>query len=78
MAPCLGLAAFELSQDHDLQQMYFDSFLKIANLEAADVVPAISKLEKVSETFHVDFILSISLDEAELPADLKEKVIISL
>ncbi len=74
----IGFVCGILSQDHDLQQMYFDSFLKIANLEAADVVSAISKLEKVSETFHVDFILSVSLDEAELPADMKEKIIISL
>ena len=74
----IGFVCGILSQDHDLQQMYFDSFLKIANLEDADIVPVISKLEKISDAFHVDFILSISLDEAELPADVKEKVIISL
>lgn len=74
----IGFVCGILSQDHDLQQMYFDSFLKIANLEGADMVPVISKLEKISDAFHVDFILSVSLDEAELPADVKEKVIISL
>ena len=67
-----------ISQDHDLQQMYFDSFLKISCLESADITAAVSKLEKISETFGVDFILSISLDEADLPENLKEKVIISL
>lgn len=74
----VGFVCGILSQDHDLQQMYFDSFLKIANLENADILATIAKLEKVSENFHVDFILSISADEHELPEELKEKIIISL
>lgn len=74
----LGFVSGIISQDHDLQQMYFDSFLKIACLKEDDLVPTIEKLEKLSKHFEVDFILSISLDEEELPADLKEKVIVSL
>ena len=74
----VGFVCGILSQDHDLQQMYFDSFLKIACLKEDDLVPTIEKLEKLSKHFEVDFILSISLDEEELPADLKEKVIVSL
>lgn len=74
----VGFVCGILSQDHDLQQMYFDSFLKIASLENADVLATIAKLEKVSESFHVDFILSVSADEHELPEELKEKIIISL
>ena len=74
----VGFVSGILSQDHDLQQMYFDSFLKIACLKEDDLVPTIEKLEKLSKHFEVDFILSISLDEEELPADLKEKVIVSL
>lgn len=67
-----------LSQDHDLQQMYFDSFLKISHLEDQDITPTVEKLEKISKIFDVNFILSISKDEDELPAALKEKIIISL
>ena len=74
----LGFVCGIISQDHDLQQMYFDSFLKISCLESADITAAVSKLEKISETFGVDFILIISLDEADRPENLKEKVIISL
>lgn len=78
----LGFISGIISQDHDLQQMYFDSFLKIACLDggdnAADITPVIAKLEKIGETFGVDFILSISIDENELPEDLKAKVIVSL
>ena len=74
----IGFVCGIISQDHDLQQMYFDSFLKIAALEDGDIAAVVEKLEKISELFKVDFILSISKNEAELPEGLKEKVIVSL
>lgn len=74
----LGFLCGIISQDHDLEQMYLDSFLKIACLEDQDISPAIDKLDKISEKFKVDFILSVSLDEAELPDALKSKVIVAL
>ncbi len=74
----IGFICGILSQDRDLQQMYFDSFLKIACLEEKDVMPVIEKLEKISEQFKVDFVLSVSRDEAELPEALKSKIIVSL
>lgn len=74
----VGFICGIISQDHDLQQMYFDSFLKIACAEEIDLEPIINKLEGVSKKFGVDFILSISRDEAELPASYKEKIIVSL
>ena len=74
----LGFVCGIISQDHDLQQMYFDSFLKIAVLEGEDITATVDKLEKISEAFHVDFILSVSADEAELPESLKAKILLSL
>ena len=74
----VGFVCGIISQDHDLQQMYFDSFLKNACLEGKDITATVEKLEKVSEVKKVDFILSVSVDEEELPEAMKEKVIISL
>lgn len=74
----IGFVCGILSQDHDLQQMYFDSFLKIAKLEEGDLIPVISKLEKLGEQFGIDFILSISRDEKDIDEGLKSKVIMSL
>ncbi|MCD7725937.1 MAG: twitching motility protein PilT [Clostridiales bacterium] len=74
----VGFICGIISQDHDLQQMYFDSFLKIACLEDADISATIAKLDEISEKFHVDFVLSVSLDESELPEAIRSKVIISL
>ena len=74
----LGFICGIISQDHDLEQMYLDSFLKIACVEEEDIAPVIEKLEEISEKFHVDFILSVSRDESELSDALKSKVIIAL
>ncbi len=60
-----GFVAGIISQDHDLQQMYFDSFLDIAHLRDQDITPTLKKLQALSETFNVDFVLSVSMDEAE-------------
>ena len=74
----IGFVSGIISQDHDLQQMYFDSFLNISCLEGKDITDTISKLEKLSEKFGVEFVLSLSLDESELPEAVKSKVVISL
>ena len=74
----LGFVSGIISQDHELEQMYFDSFLKIANLEGQDITPVVEKLEKMSEKFGVDFVLSVSVNEAELADSLKSKIIVSL
>lgn len=74
----IGFICGIISQDHDLQQMYFDSFLKIACLEAEDLGKVIGKIEKISEKFHVDFVISISLDESELPENVRSNIIVSL
>jgi len=67
-----------VSQDNDLEQMYLDSFMEVAFIKNRDVSPVLVKLEKISEQFSVDFVISISVDESELSEDLKSKVIVSL
>ena len=74
----IGFVCGVLSQDHDLQQMYFDSFLKIACLEGKDITPIIEKLDVISKNFEVDFVLSVSMDAESLPEICKDKILISL
>ncbi|MBD5485238.1 MAG: twitching motility protein PilT [Lachnospiraceae bacterium] len=74
----IGFICGIISQDHDLQHMYFDSFLKIACLSENEIGATIAKLETISTKFNVEFVLSISVDESALPEDLKSEVIISL
>lgn len=74
----IGFVCGIISQDHDLEQMYLDSFLVNAHLEGEDILPAINKLDEIGKKFSVDFIISASVDESELPESLKSKVIVAL
>ena len=74
----LGFVSGIISQDHDLEQMYFDSFLKIANLEGQNIGPVVAKLEQMSEKFGVDFVLSVSQNESDLAEELRSKIIVSI
>ncbi len=74
----LGFLCGILSQDHDLEEMYLDSFLTIAKLDDEEITRAITKLEEISGKFHVNFVLSISKNDKDLPECTKGKVIMSL
>ncbi len=75
----LGFICGIISQDHDLEQVYLDSFLTIAKLEdGGDFSAVIRKLETISDKFGVDFVISMSVNESKLNEEEKKKVIVSL
>ena len=74
----VGFICGILSQDHDLEQIYIDSFLKVAKLEGKDVTSTLEQLESIGTQFNVTFIISMSLDKEELPEIFHEKVIVAL
>ena len=75
----LGFLCGIVSQDHDLEEMYLDSFLTIAFTGTDDEIQhAIEKLDIISEKYNVKFILSVSRDESRLPECAKAKIVISL
>ena len=74
----IGFISGIISQDHDLEQMYFDSFLKVARLEGNDITDTIKKIQNISEKFGVNFYLSLSIDEADVPEELKELIAVAL
>ena len=74
----IGFICGIICQDHDLEQMYLDSFLKLACLEGADIEETYKTLETISEKYHVKFVLSISMNAADLPECAKESVVVSL
>lgn len=73
----IGFICGIISQDYDLEQMYLDSLLKIAHLEGEDLTDALTQLNAISEQFKIDFCLSISVEENQLPEFAKEQVLIS-
>ena len=75
----IGFILGIISQDHDLEEMYLDSFLTIASVETDDeICHAIQKLDIISEKYNVKFVLSVSRNEASLPDCAKAKIVISL
>ncbi|MGN0465179.1 MAG: twitching motility protein PilT [Lachnospiraceae bacterium] len=73
----LGFIAGIVSQDHDLDKIYLDSFLTIAKIEG-NLEATIKRLQEISEEFHVDFVISASIDKEDLPENLQSLVSVSL
>lgn len=74
----LGFIAGIISQDHDLEQMYFDGFLAMSNTPMTEFEYAVGKLEKYSEKHKVDFVLSVSAQKEDIPESLQSKIIVAL
>ena len=68
----VGFVCGIISQDHDLEQVYLDSFLTTAKLEGKDVTGTLEQLNAVGEKFNVKFVVSMSLDKEEIPESLQE------
>lgn len=74
----LGFICGIVSSDHDLHEMYLDSFLTISGMKNEEFTHAIEKLDVISEKYKVKFILSISMDASKLPECAKAKVVVAL
>ena len=75
----IGFICGIVSQDHDIQEMYLDSFRVVAYIKDDNNIPSVlDKLEAISEQFKVDFTISISSDEADIPEKYKSNIIVSL
>lgn len=74
----IGFVLGIISQDHDLEQVYYDSFLDLAKLNGADAEGAFHKLQSISEKYNIKFVLSISMDEKDIPESMKSSIIVSL
>ena len=67
-----------LSQDHDLEQMYLDSFLKISQVDDSSLNSLLDKIAQIGEKFNVTFVLSISVPSYVIDEKYKENIIAEL
>jgi energy-coupling factor transporter ATP-binding protein EcfA2 len=77
----VGFVCGVISQDHDVQEMYLDGFLKSTKLAEEDIGginKTILELNKISETFNFVFYMSVTIDKESLLPELQEKVILAL
>ena len=57
----VGFICGIISQDHDLEQIYLDSFLKVSKLEDADVTDTLDQLDKIGEKYGISIVVSMIL-----------------
>ena len=74
----VGFISGIISQDHDIESMFLDSFLKLACLEGEDISETIATLENLSAKYDVNFVLSVSMDGGEMPEQVQKDIVISL
>ena len=76
----IGFICGIASQDHDLEKIFLDSFLKNAKLvdNSEGIREYIKQLEDISKLCKVDFVLSVSKNKEDLDPALYDKIIISL
>lgn len=75
----MGFICGIVSQDHDIEEMYLDSFRIVAFInDDKNIETVLEKLDKFSDQFKVNFTISISINEADIPAAFKSNVIVSL
>ena len=69
-----------LSQDHDIEKVFLDNFLKISSVgdDYAAAEDAIGKLEEIGNVFDVDFMIAYTAEKEELSDALKSKVSMAL
>ena len=74
----VGFISGIISQDHDIETMFLDSFLKLACLEGEDISETIATLENLSAKYDVNFVLSVSMDAGEMPEQVQKDIVISV
>lgn len=74
----LGFISGIIASDHDLEWIILDSFVNVSGLEGKDISNAVNKINELSAKYNVNIVISVSMDEQELPASLKEYKIVAL
>lgn len=73
----IGFICGIISQDHDLEKIYLDSFLKIACADE-ELATVLEKIELISHKFQIDFVISVSADPKTLPEIAQKYMIVAL
>ena len=74
----LGFLCGIISQDNDLEWMYLDSFLTLARISAEEVEDALDRIDRISSSYHVDFVISVSITRDQVPERFAENIVSEL
>lgn len=74
-AEFMGFISGIISQNNDIEEIILDSFLTIAYLDTDEgIVEAVKRIEAISENFNINFLLSVSRNEEDIPEEIKDKI----
>lgn len=67
-----GMLSGIIAQDHDITEIFIDATFKIIGRDYAEFAKLIKKIEKLSNTTEVDFVMTVSEDKENLPKEIFE------
>ncbi len=70
-----GFVCGIISQDRDIEQLYFDSFKKLGKFDVSEVGAVLDKFDKLSEKCGITFNMAMSVDEADIPESYKDSIL---
>ena len=73
-----GFISGIISADHDLEQIFIDTYLISASVKDGEYEASLRKIDEISTRFNVSVTVSISVEKENLADDLKSKVIVAL
>jgi len=68
----MGFVCGLIAGNSDIVSIYFDSFLILGEMDAKDAVEAIRKMIVLSDKLGVEFTISASIDDSEVPEEFKQ------
>ncbi len=74
----IGFIKGIISQDHDLEQVYLDSFLKIAVTDEEHVEELFTELEAIGSQYGITFVVSASIPASSVSDAFKDSVLAAL
>ena len=74
----IGFICGIISQDHDLEAIFLDSFLKISFTDEKTMNPVLDKIIQIADKYSVDIILSLSVKSEDIPEEYRHNVLVSL
>ncbi|HHZ03207.1 MAG TPA: hypothetical protein GX396_09810 [Tissierellia bacterium] len=70
-----GFVCGVIATDYDIEKVYIDGLYKIAKSKKETLESLIERLEYLSKTFDVNFVISVNHDVEDIPEGLRNRVI---
>ena len=70
-----GFVCGILSQDRDIEAMFFDSFLKLANISREDAAKELEKFNALGKKYNIDLCIALSAEESDIPESLRSSIL---